>query len=44
MDNIYVGLKEKKEFFDTKDFLIDSAAPTNLIVRLGIVITGVRLC
>ena len=40
VDEIYVGLKEKREFFDTKDFLIDSATPSNLIVRFCIAIAG----
>ena len=40
MDEIYVGLKEKRDFFDTKDFLIDSVTPSNLIVRFCIAIAG----
>ena len=36
----YVGLKGSKSFFETKDFLIDPAAPSSLTVQLNIKISG----
>ena len=37
---IYVGVKGNRNFFETKDFLVDPAAPTNLVVKLSIKISG----
>ena len=44
VDDIHVGLKGKQEFFDSRDFLIDPAAPSYLVVQLSIAIQGVCLC
>ena len=40
VDDIYVGLKGSGKFFETKDFLIDPATPSNLVVQLNIKISG----
>ena len=40
VDEIHVGLKGSRNFFETNDFLVDPAAPTNLVVQLGIKISG----
>ena len=40
VDETYVGLKGSNSFFETRDFLIDPAAPSNLAVQLGIKISG----
>ena len=40
VDEIFVGLKGNNKFFETRDFLIDSAAPSNLVVQLGIRLSG----
>ena len=41
VDEIYIGPKGK-DFYDTRDFLIDPAAPSNLIVRICVPVQGKR--
>ena len=43
VDDIFVGEKGKNKFFETSDFLIDSALPMNLIVQLCIRIAGTSI-
>ena len=40
VDEIYAGLKGSRSFFETRDFLVDPAAPSNIVVQLGIKISG----
>ena len=40
VDETHVGLKGSKSFFETRDFLIDPAAPSSLAVQLSIKIPG----
>ena len=39
-DNVHVGLREKKDFMESKHFLVDAAALVSLVIRLVIVIQG----
>ena len=39
-EEVYVKLKESREFLETMDFLVDGAAPTTFLIRLGIKIQG----
>ena len=39
-DNVHVGLREKRDFMESKHFLVDAAAPMSLVIRLVIVIQG----
>lgn len=39
-DDVYVGEKGAKDFMETKDFLIDGAAPMTIVTRLAIKIKG----
>ena len=40
VDEIFVGLKGNKDFFETRDFLVDPAAPSSLVVRFVLKIEG----
>ena len=40
LDEIFVGLKGKKDFFETRDFLVDPAAPSSLAVQFVLKIDG----
>ncbi len=39
-DEVFVRPKEDKNWLEVRDFLVDATAPTTLIVRLDIKITG----
>ena len=43
-EDMWVGPKETDKFFETKDFLVDSAAPMSLVVRVAIGIDGKCTC
>ncbi len=40
VDETHAGLKGSRNFFETRDFLVDPAAPSNLVVELCIKIPG----
>lgn len=42
-DEVYVGLKGQRDFMESTHFLIDTAAPLSLLVRLVIKIDGQHL-